>query len=248
MNITSPTTALTTNSNVTITGQATDKGSGVAQVEEQIDGGAFTPLSFDASGNFSFTTGLLLNGSADGQHTVDVQATDRAGNMSALASYSFVLDTHTTVGSTTLVEGTRFATPFQQTFTVPSQPSELQFTFDNLDFDTTAQFIKDAFEASLTDADGNSLVLPIAGSQDAFLNITEGQSPVISPNVQLNNGTVDIDLSHITPGTQATLTVRLVNNDSDTATSVHISDPQIIAATMNTPAAVTPAVTPACRL
>ena len=240
VNITSPTTALTTSSNVTITGQATDVGSGVAQVEEQIDGGAFTPVSFDLSGNFSFPTGLLLDGSADGPHTVNVQATDKAGNLSALASYSFVLDTSSVKSGTTLVEGTRFVTPFQEMFTVPGQPSELQFTYDNLDFDTTAHFIKDAFEASLTDASGNSLLLPISSSQNAFLNISEGQAPVISPNVELNNGTVDVDLSHITPGTQATLTVRLVNNDSDTTTTVQISNPRIIAATMNTPAAVTP--------
>jgi RHS repeat-associated protein len=243
--ISDPTSSLTTGHNVTITGEVTDKGSGVAQIEDRVDGGAFTPLSFDASGNFSFTTSLPLDGSADGQHTVAVQATDRAGNVSALTTYRFVLHTSSVAGGgTTLVEGTRFATPFQQTFTVPSQPSELQFAYDNLDFDTSAHFIKDAFEASLTDSNGNSLVLPISTSQNTFLNITEGQAPIISQNVQLNNGTVDVDLSHITPGTQATLTVRLVNNDSDTRTTVHISDPQIIAATMNTPAAVTPAVTP----
>jgi hypothetical protein len=328
VNITIPTTALTTNSNLTISGQAADVGSGVAQVREQMDGGAFAPLPFDASGNYSLTTSLPLNGIADGQHTVHLQAMDKAGNLSAPTSYTFTLDTippkvevhldpafdvgnghtndaavtldgttepHTpgllkqtgvtvtsdpvtgafsfinvavspgsnnftlqatdqagnvgtaqiTVtrdGGTTLVEGTRFATPFQQTFTIPSQPSELQFTYDDLQFDTTAHFIKDAFEASLTDQSGNSLVLPISTSQDAFLNISEQQPPVISPNVQVNNGTVDVDLSHIAPGTEATLTVRLVNNDSDTTTTVHISDPQIIAATMNTPGAATPVV------
>ena len=94
----------------------------------------------------------------------------------------------------------------------------------------------------MTDANGNSLVLPIAGSRDAFLNITEGQAAVLSPNVQLNGDTVDVDLSHIPAGTQAQLTVRLVNNDSDTTTSVHVSSAQVIAGAMNTPGAVTPAV------
>jgi RHS repeat-associated protein len=331
VNITGPTTALTTKTNVTITGQATDVESGVAQVEEEIDGGAFTPVSFDASGNFSFSTGLPLNGSTDGKHTIEVQATDKAGNVSAPVSYSFTLDTigpqvkvqldsafdvgndHTNdaavtldgttepntpvvleptgatvrsdpvtgdfsfnnvavalgpntftvqatdkagnvgttqitvirdqTGGTTLVEGTRFVTPYQFTFTVPSQPSELQFSYDALSFDPST-FIQDAFEASLTDANGNSLVLPISSSQDVFLNITDGQAPIVSPNAQLANGTVDVDLSHITPGTQATLTARLVNNYSDTGTTVHISDPQILAATMNTPIAATPAATP----
>src|SRR5262249_18359342 len=119
-------------------------------------------------------------------------------------------------------------------------PAKLEFHYENLNFDTHANFIKDAFEASLIDANGNSLVLPIAGTRDAFLNITEGQSPVLSPNVQLAGGTVDVDLSHIPAGTQARLRVRLVNNDSDTTTSVDVGEPQVIIAAMNTPGAVTP--------
>src|SRR5262249_20205268 len=94
---------------------------------------------------------------------------------------------------------------------------------------------------SLTDQSGNTLVLPIAGTRDAFLNITEGQAPVLSPNVRLAGDTVDVDLSHIPAGTQARLRIRLVNSDSDSTTSVNVQDPQVIAAVMATPGAVTPA-------
>jgi RHS repeat-associated protein len=331
--LTSPSPDVLTNHNVTFAGQVTDNSSGVASLQAKLDQGSFANVTFDASGNFSFTTGLALDGSADGLHTVQLVATDKAGDISAPVSTTFTLDTippaiqvqldptfntgndHTLApvvtltgttepntpvvlepngttttsdstgafsftgvmvgfgpntftaqatdqagnlgtsqitvtrdnmpGGTTLTEGTRFNTTFQQTFTVPSQPSALEFEYDNLDFDTSAKFmIKDAFEASLTDANGNSLVLPISSSQDAFLNISEQQVTLLSPNAELHNTTVDVDLSHITPGTQATLTVRLVNNDSDTGTTVHISAPQIITASMSTPEAVTPAPAP----
>jgi RHS repeat-associated protein len=335
VSVTSPAPGLVTNRDVTITGQATDDRSGVVSLEELLDSGAFAVVSIDANGNFSLPTGLPLDGSADGPHTVRLRATDRAGNVGNAAPVNFTLDTiapavdfhldpafdtppvgdghteadtatltgvtepntpvvlqetgarttsdpttgsfsftgvalalgdntitvqatdpagntgsaqHTITrdaGGTRLVEGTRFLTPFEQTFVVPDQPSKLEVRFDGLNFDMRANFIKDAFEASLIDADGNSLVLPITGSRDAFLNITEGQAPVLSPNAQLTGDTVDLDLSHIAAGTQARLRIRLVNNDSDTTTSVIVRDVQVIAAAMNTPGAVTPAATAA---
>jgi hypothetical protein len=338
--LTSPTSPLTTNTNVTLTGQVTDNLSGVASLQASVDNGAYQPISFDAQGHFSLTTSLALNGSADGLHTVQLIATDHVGNVSTPLTYWFTLDTippavdfhldaasdtppvgdgHTTDavvtldGTTepntpvvllqtgarttsdatgafsfsgvalalgantftvqatdqagnlgtaqhtitrdpafdnTLDEGTRFLTSLDQTFVVPAQPSMLEFKFGNLSFDDSSpNFMKDAFEASLTDANGNSLVLPTAGSRDAFLNITERQSPVLSPNVQLTSGTVDVDLSHIAAGTQAHLQVRLVNNDEDnandseTTTSVGVDNAQVIPGTMNTPDAVTPAAT-----
>jgi RHS repeat-associated protein len=331
--LTSPAAGLLTNLNPVISGQAEDDKSGLASVEAEVDGGAPFAISFDAAGRFNVPTTLALDGSADGDHTVAVRATDKAGNVSNLVSASFTLDTvapavdfhldpatdtapegdgHTefaaitltgatepntsvvlhetgassisdpTTGAfsftgislalgdnsftvlatdragnvgesqhqvtreaqltgTRLTEDSRFLTSLDQTIVVPAQPAKLEFQFSSLNFDTRSHFIKDAFEASLTDASGNSLLLPITNSRDAFLNITEGQPAVLSPNVQLNGSTVDVDLSHIPAGTQARLRVRLVNNDSDTTTSVLVSSADIIDATMNTPAAVTPA-------
>src|SRR5262249_58271116 len=78
--------------NVTITGRTADTGAGVALVEEAVDGGPYAPLGFDAAtGNFSFTTALAVDGSADGPHTVTFRATDAAGNVSATASLAFTL-------------------------------------------------------------------------------------------------------------------------------------------------------------
>ena len=76
----------------TITGQVSDVGTGVASLTAVLDGES-TPVSFDAAGNFSYTTGLPLNGSADGPHLVNFVAVDRAGNSTSSAVYGFTLDT-----------------------------------------------------------------------------------------------------------------------------------------------------------
>jgi hypothetical protein len=92
MTIQSPSAGLLTNHDVTVTGQAADVVSGVASVERQIDDGSFVTVPFDASGHFRFATGLPLDGSKDGQHTVHLRATDKAGNVSKLIDTSFTLD------------------------------------------------------------------------------------------------------------------------------------------------------------
>jgi hypothetical protein len=91
--VTSPTSGLTTSQNITIAGHVTDHLSGVATLQEAVDGGAYTKLPFDASGNFQFTTSLALDGSADGSHTLALRATDQAGNVSPVTSFVFTLST-----------------------------------------------------------------------------------------------------------------------------------------------------------
>lgn len=82
------------NQNVTITGQATDNLSGMAKLEVQVDGGAYAPLNFDpTSGDFSFATTFARDGSADGSHTIDFQATNAAGIVASPVPFTFTLDT-----------------------------------------------------------------------------------------------------------------------------------------------------------
>jgi RHS repeat-associated protein len=88
-----PANGLATSRNVTVTGQVSDAASGVAALEAALDAGAFTSVAFDASGGFTFTTGLALDGSADGPHAVHLRATDRVGNASDPVDVSFTLDT-----------------------------------------------------------------------------------------------------------------------------------------------------------
>ncbi len=93
ISIETPGPNLLTNSNVTITGQVTDDLSGVAKLQAQVDSGPLVDVSFDSSGNFHYATNLLLGGSADGVHTVQLTATDQARNVSSPMDYSFTLDT-----------------------------------------------------------------------------------------------------------------------------------------------------------
>jgi hypothetical protein len=91
LSLTSPVHGLVTNQNVTVAGQATDSGAGLVSLELQLDG-PFEPIPFDSNGNFSTLTTLPLDGSADGPHTVTVQAVDAAGNAATVSS-SFTLIT-----------------------------------------------------------------------------------------------------------------------------------------------------------
>ncbi|HEX7449843.1 MAG TPA: DUF4214 domain-containing protein, partial [Pirellulales bacterium] len=91
--ITSPASGVLTNHNETIVGKVSDAADGVASLSESVDGSAYSPVTFDSSGNFSFTTALALDGTADGAHTVHFEATDNAGNTSSVANLAFTLDT-----------------------------------------------------------------------------------------------------------------------------------------------------------
>jgi len=92
ISVTSPATGLVTKSNVTVSGLVTDDVSGVASLQAQVDTGSVNSVTFNASGNFQFTTALALDGSADGSHTVHLTATDGAGNV-AHQDFTFTLNT-----------------------------------------------------------------------------------------------------------------------------------------------------------
>ena len=103
-------------------------------------------------------------------------------------------------------------------------PPHSSFTYDNLAFDTTdPSGIKDAFEASLLDSSGHSLVNTIGAGRDAYFNITEGETAALGSGATLSGTTVTLDLAGVFAGTSATLVIRLVNNDSDHGTSVAIT-------------------------
>ena len=84
---------LLTNQNPTLTGQVTDNASGVASLQEQVDSGAFVTVPIDSSGHFNVTTALSLDGMADGSHSAQFRAVDKAGNVSPPIAFSFTLDT-----------------------------------------------------------------------------------------------------------------------------------------------------------
>jgi hypothetical protein len=100
-----------------------------------------------------------------------------------------------------------------------SSPHEL--SFDTSDPDS----INDAFEASVLDANGHTLVHTFASGRDAFFNVTEDVGLALGPGVTQTGDvikTVTLDMASVLPGTNATVRFRLVNNDEDTKTSVRI--------------------------
>ena len=139
-------------------------------------------------------------------------------------------------GSALLTEGDSFVVSLERTFEVPEEPNSYSFTYSDLSFDTTdTDFINDAFEAALIDADGNSLVHTIAPEHDVFFNKTDGEPIALGPGATIDGQTVTLDVSHLFPGTSATVVFRLVNNDRDVDTSVRIVGVQCPSSGVNNP-------------
>jgi Bacterial Ig domain len=237
--ITSPPSGQVTNQNVTVIGQVTDNLSGVASLQAAVDNGPYQAVSFDAAGNFSFTSALPLDGTADGSHTIHFVGTDRVGNVSGPTDVAFTLETcppwemfqdwtpgqmggsptgHGTVDipdcGATLHEGDSFDVTLSHPFVIPDQPSVLAITYSAPSFDSSSQGrIKDAFEAAFVDATGQPLVHTISPGKDAFFNITADQPPDLAAGTSLDNQTLTLNLAGLAPGTTGTLVLRLVNND-----------------------------------
>lgn len=206
---------------LTLTALAADSDTPPNQLSFSLDPGAPEGAVIDPeTGVFTWTptTPDILT-----RFEVTVRVTDN-GNPSLADTETFAIDVHAL-----LTEGESFAVTREIAFSVPAEPSELAFTFADLNFDRSDQgFIKDAFEVAFLDAQGRPLLFPINEDRDAFFNITEGLAPALGPAVRMiDSTTFAADLSDVAPGTVGTLVFRLVNNDDDTGTSVRITDARI---------------------
>jgi hypothetical protein len=81
VSITSPASGTTVSGNVTVSGTASDN-VGVTAVQVRVDSGSFS----NATGTNNWTFGINTKTLSDGSHTVSAQATDAAGNLSAIAT------------------------------------------------------------------------------------------------------------------------------------------------------------------
>jgi RHS repeat-associated protein len=259
----------TTASNITIAGTVADNLSGVAALQEQVDSGPLVPVAFDASGHFSVTTQLPLDGTADGAHTVHFQATDKAGNVSAPSNVSFTLATCSFISELTgwtvhqdggtaggqgtvtvagtdavLDEGDSFDVTLSRPVVLGAGTTSLSFMYAGPSFDTSNNGrMNDAFEAALVNAQGQPLVPTIAGNRDAFFNLTEGQPVALGQGTTVNGQMVTLDLSGVAAGTTGTLIFRLVNNDGDASGSG--PDTSVRIACVDAPFGPSPAAAPA---
>ncbi|NEP10260.1 MAG: DUF4114 domain-containing protein [Symploca sp. SIO2C1] len=142
-----------------------------------------------------------------------------------------------------LQEGSSFQVSYELPIEIPAEPSVLRFTYADLVFDTaTLNAINDAFEVALVDEQGNSLVHTLATNQDAFFNVTEGESSAVAAGVTIDGQTVSLNLAGLPPETAGTLILRLVNDDGDSNTSVRITDISLQPTDETSPTDVTPVV------
>ena len=126
-------------------------------------------------------------------------------------------------GSALMREGDSFTVTLQRNLEIPNAPDFLEFTYSDLSFDLTqSDFVNDAFEVGLVDSEGNSLVPTIESGRDVFFNLSEDQPAALGNGTTTDGATVRVDISELFPGTEATFKFRLVNNDSDTGSSVRV--------------------------
>ncbi|KYC37634.1 hypothetical protein WA1_39925 [Scytonema hofmannii PCC 7110] len=168
-------------------------------------------------------TATLSGTPTQGIFNIDLAATDAAG---LKGTQSFIISVNPVNSDSPLVEETNFTATREVHFTTGATPSLISFKidpkFDNQDLNS----INDAFEVALVDVNGNSLVHTVASGRDTFFNWTEGEEIALGAGTSYNSTDriVSLNLTGITPNTDAKLVFRLVNNDGDTTTSVRISD------------------------
>ena len=125
-----------------------------------------------------------------------------------------------------LREGDSFLVTLDQELAIPTDPLSLTFTYQ-ASFDTTdPDFVNDAFEAALLDAEPQPAGSRICSARDAYFNLTEGMSSALGrgtiEEIVEDGNRVSLDISQLASGTEATLVFRLVNNDTDENTTVRI--------------------------
>ncbi len=146
-----------------------------------------------------------LNGLPDDVGMAFMTGDGQSGNFSSLGC------------APVLREGTSFVTTLTTPLTIPADAAAVSFVLEGIEFDSMSEGqIHDAFEASLLDRSGRSLVRSIAAGRDAFFNSSEDGEALGTTQVVISGERVTLSLADVLPGTQADLVFRLVNNDSDT--------------------------------
>lgn len=122
-----------------------------------------------------------------------------------------------------LSEGNSFLVLAEQMIRVPDEPHRLVMEL-SVDFEVGPQeWINDAFEIALLDAQQQSVVRTFRPEADAFYNLTE-PDPDHTPTAPIRE-TVDLDLSDLPAGESYRLVLRLINNDHDQGSTVTLFCP-----------------------
>ncbi len=117
--------------------------------------------------------------------------------------------------------------------TLPNPQSAIEVSFESPIFDTRShQQVRDAFEVLIENAAGQALAMPFLFRRDASYNWSEGLNAVAG--VGTNTSTADsiitasFNLNGIATGTRVNVIARLLNNDSDTESSVVIRRVRVV--------------------
>ena len=127
-------------------------------------------------------------------------------------------------GVVELREGSSFLVTLAQSFQLPPGAKSLAFeVWLEPGFDTAEDFIPDAFEVSLLDADGAALTPGWRLTASAFLNLQEDGTATVAPGglAALSGSQVTVDVSELPAGTGVTLLFALIGGDDDTRSAVH---------------------------
>ncbi|BAZ46381.1 DNA/RNA non-specific endonuclease [Chondrocystis sp. NIES-4102] len=123
-------------------------------------------------------------------------------------------------GQAILTEDSPFLSNFTQTFTVPEDAKTIQFKLIGAELGASELAPPDAFEVALLDANTNQPLTTTSNGlteTDSLLNIQNDGTAYFSNNVRINgttsgemidldkSRTITIDISHLTPGRDATL-------------------------------------------
>ena len=118
-----------------------------------------------------------------------------------------------------LTEDSPFLSNFTQTFTVPEEAKTIQFKLIGAELGASELFPPDAFEVALLDANTNESLTAVSdlSNTDSLLNIQNDGTAYFSDRVRIGGATsgeiigldrprtVTVDISDLTPGTEATL-------------------------------------------
>ncbi len=122
-------------------------------------------------------------------------------------------------GQAVLTENSPFLSNFTQTFTVPEEAKTIQFKLIETQLGASELAPPDAFEVALLDANTNESLVTDTGltETDSLLNIQNDGTAYFSDKVRIGGATsgdiigldrsrtVTVDISDLTPGTEATL-------------------------------------------
>ncbi|WP_182865076.1 FG-GAP-like repeat-containing protein [Rhodopirellula sp. JC639] len=136
-----------------------------------------------------------------------------------------------------LVEGDSLRTEITTPVPITRSGQGVRLTFDAPEFDRSSDGgMQDAVEISVTDGNGQTVTQTYTADRQSAFNWSEntelatGSSSAVTVPAE-NSGQpyeLTVNLAHLPIGQQVDVTVRLVNNDGDSGTSVVVRDLEII--------------------